>query len=150
MCGSLWMRAQHPEKGANRVKQNIRALIKKRNWVRGGLHPHRKSDAKQQTKAEVCWHMLCQRCGSEGKPPGMLEDWLQSRKAHPRSTSLMPLASNVPSACVRTDIRTSQKWDWWRPEYLQLRKWERKKVSMPSEIVNGPCKKWMTSSNWEM
>jgi hypothetical protein len=34
---------------------------------------------KQKTKAEICWYELHQGCGSKGKSPGILEDWLQSR-----------------------------------------------------------------------
>lgn len=46
-------------------------------------------DAKQKTKSEVCWHELYRACGSKEKSPGMLKDWLQRRKAHSRSNSLM-------------------------------------------------------------
>ena len=109
----IWaLRSSIVAKSARRVKQDIRALgengdncnwttIKKNGKKRSeDSTPKRSQDAMQETKAEVCWHKLCQRCGSKGKSPGMLEDWLQSRKTHPRLNSLVPSTLNVLSIKV--------------------------------------------------
>lgn len=104
-------------------KKKEREKRKKKKRSEEDSTPIGSQDVKQKTKAEVCWQNLCQGRGSKEKSPGMLEDCLQSRKAHSTSNPLMSLALNVHPSWVRMDIKSGLSLP--APE----RAWERKEVT---------------------